>query len=71
MKNTAVRNEVIVGIDPRELSVPALAWAVDEAVRRRSSLRLGDGGTAPARRAAHRRTLASHDAQGPGRRRAR
>lgn len=40
MKNTAVRNEVIVGIDPRQQSVPALAWAVDEAVRRRLSLRL-------------------------------
>ncbi|MFI8304542.1 universal stress protein [Streptomyces sp. NPDC085927] len=40
MQNTAVRNEVIVGIDPREQSVPALAWAADEAVRRRSPLRL-------------------------------
>jgi nucleotide-binding universal stress UspA family protein len=40
MKDTAVRNEVIVGIDPRGQSVPALAWAVDEAVRRRSPLRL-------------------------------
>ncbi|MER5841755.1 universal stress protein [Streptomyces prasinus] len=40
MENTAVRNEVIVGIDPREQAVPALAWAADEAVRRRSSLRL-------------------------------
>ncbi|MEV4228481.1 universal stress protein [Streptomyces bobili] len=40
MRNTAARNEVIVGIDPREQSVPALAWAVDEAVRRRLSLRL-------------------------------
>ncbi|WP_405895529.1 universal stress protein [Streptomyces sp. NBC_00104] len=40
MKDTAVRNEVIVGIDPRGQAVPALAWAVDEAVRRRSPLRL-------------------------------
>jgi nucleotide-binding universal stress UspA family protein len=40
MKDTAVRNEVIVGIDPRGQSVPALALAVDEAVRRRSPLRL-------------------------------
>ncbi|MCX4572672.1 universal stress protein [Streptomyces sp. NBC_01571] len=40
MKNTAVRNEVIVGIDPRERPDPVLAWAVDEAVRRRLPLRL-------------------------------
>ncbi|MFE0918508.1 MULTISPECIES: universal stress protein [Streptomyces] len=40
MTDTAVRNEVVVGIDPREQSVPALAWAVDEAVRRGLSLRL-------------------------------
>ncbi|MCZ4514078.1 universal stress protein [Streptomyces sp. ActVer] len=40
MENTAVRNEVIVGIDPRQQSVTALAWAVDEAVRRRLPLRL-------------------------------
>lgn len=40
MKNAAVRNELIVGIDPLEQSVPALAWAVDEADRRRLSLRL-------------------------------
>ncbi|MFD9561356.1 universal stress protein [Streptomyces sp. NPDC059994] len=31
---------MIVGIDPRQQSVPALAWAVDEDVRRRLSLRL-------------------------------
>ncbi|MGW2613502.1 universal stress protein [Streptomyces sp. NPDC001500] len=40
MKNTAVSDEVIVGIDPRRRPDPALAWAVDEAVRRRSPLRL-------------------------------
>ncbi|GAB2789889.1 universal stress protein [Streptomyces chlorus] len=40
MENTAVRNEVIVGIDPREQSIPALTWAADEAVRRRLPLRL-------------------------------
>ncbi|WP_326751511.1 universal stress protein [Streptomyces hirsutus] len=40
MQNTAGRDEVIVGIDPREQSVPALAWAADEAVRRRLPLRL-------------------------------
>ncbi|MFE9923325.1 universal stress protein [Streptomyces sp. NPDC005774] len=40
MKNTAARNEVIVGIDPREQPVPALTWAADEAVRRRLPLRL-------------------------------
>ncbi|KOV53601.1 hypothetical protein ADL00_34040 [Streptomyces sp. AS58] len=40
MKNPAVSHEVIVGIDPRQQSVPALAWAVDEAVRRRLPLRL-------------------------------
>ncbi|MFI1979799.1 hypothetical protein [Streptomyces wedmorensis] len=33
-------SEVLVGIDPRELSVPALVWAADEAVRRASRLRL-------------------------------
>ncbi|MFF6995521.1 universal stress protein [Streptomyces sp. NPDC008313] len=40
MKNTTVRNELIVGIDPQEQCVPVLAWAVEEAVRRRLSLRL-------------------------------
>ncbi|WP_055691218.1 universal stress protein [Streptomyces prasinus] len=40
MESTAGRDEVIVGIDPREQAVPALAWAADEAARRRSSLRL-------------------------------
>ncbi|MFD1276033.1 universal stress protein [Streptomyces kaempferi] len=40
MKNPAVGNEVIVGIDPRQQSVPALAWAVGEAVHRRMALRL-------------------------------
>lgn len=33
-------SEVLVGIDPRELSVPALVWAADEAVRRAARLRL-------------------------------
>ncbi|MFI8823871.1 universal stress protein [Streptomyces sp. NPDC053431] len=33
-------SDVLVGIDPRELSVPALAWAADEAVRRGARLRL-------------------------------
>ncbi|KAB2970830.1 universal stress protein [Streptomyces sp. SS1-1] len=40
MTDTAVRDEIVVGIDPREQSVPALAWAVDEAGRRGLSLRL-------------------------------
>lgn len=40
MENAAVRRDVIVGIDPFGQHVPALAWAVDEAVRRRSPLRL-------------------------------
>ncbi|OKK03728.1 hypothetical protein AMK26_20080 [Streptomyces sp. CB03234] len=41
MTNAAAsRNEVLVGIDPREVSVPVLAWAADEAVRRGLSLRL-------------------------------
>ncbi|WP_282696566.1 universal stress protein [Streptomyces sp. CC208A] len=33
-------NDVLVGIDPRELSVPALVWAADEAGRRGARLRL-------------------------------
>ncbi|MFF7443844.1 universal stress protein, partial [Streptomyces sp. NPDC008122] len=33
-------SDVLVGIDPRELSVPALVWAADEAVRRGARLRL-------------------------------
>ncbi|MFI2368003.1 universal stress protein [Streptomyces sp. NPDC018833] len=40
MTNTAVRDEILIGVDPREQSVPALAWAADEAVRRGLSLRL-------------------------------
>ncbi|MER6096478.1 universal stress protein [Streptomyces sp. NPDC001728] len=33
-------NEILLGIDPREQSVPALVWAADEAVRRGLALRL-------------------------------
>ncbi|WMX48439.1 universal stress protein [Streptomyces roseicoloratus] len=33
-------SDVLAGIDPRELSVPALVWAADEAVRRGVRLRL-------------------------------
>ncbi|MGW8765864.1 universal stress protein [Streptomyces sp. NPDC055815] len=33
-------SEVLVGIDPRELSVPALVWAAGEAARRGARLRL-------------------------------
>ncbi|MFJ5833707.1 universal stress protein [Streptomyces sp. NPDC093089] len=33
-------NDVLVGIDPRELSAPALVWAADAAVRRGARLRL-------------------------------
>lgn len=40
MENTAVRNRTVVGIDPREQHVPALAWATDEAARRRLPLHL-------------------------------
>ncbi|MEU5366737.1 universal stress protein [Streptomyces sp. NPDC005925] len=40
MEDTAVSNRMIVGIDPREQHVPGLAWAVDEAVRRRLALHL-------------------------------
>ncbi|MEU8677747.1 universal stress protein [Streptomyces sp. NPDC048560] len=36
----AVRNGILVGVDPREQSVPALSWAVEEAARRRIPLRL-------------------------------
>ncbi|MFG2331749.1 universal stress protein [Streptomyces sp. NPDC048604] len=31
-------NEILVGIDPREQSIPALVWAADEAVRRGPAL---------------------------------
>ncbi|WP_063833395.1 universal stress protein [Streptomyces sp. NRRL F-5727] len=33
-------SDVLAGVDPRELSVPALVWAADEAVRRGARLRL-------------------------------
>ncbi|MFD8971372.1 universal stress protein [Streptomyces sp. NPDC059593] len=33
-------NEILLGVDPREQSVPALVWAADEAVRRGLALRL-------------------------------
>jgi len=33
-------NDVLVGVDPQELSVPALVWAADEAAHRRVRLRL-------------------------------
>ncbi|MFE5589462.1 universal stress protein [Streptomyces sp. NPDC056549] len=33
-------NEILLGVDPREQSVPALVWAADEAVRRGLVLRL-------------------------------
>ncbi|MFF5933678.1 universal stress protein [Streptomyces sp. NPDC012508] len=33
-------NEILLGIDPREQSIPALVWAADEAVRRGLALRL-------------------------------
>ncbi|MCX4985006.1 universal stress protein [Streptomyces sp. NBC_00572] len=33
-------NEIVLGVDPREQSVPALVWAADEAVRRGLVLRL-------------------------------
>ncbi|MFC5076080.1 hypothetical protein ACFPN0_31815 [Kitasatospora cinereorecta] len=32
--------EIVVGIDPRDPAVPALAWAADEAERRALPLRL-------------------------------
>lgn len=40
MTNLATRREILVGVDPREPSVPVLAWAVEEAERRCVSLRL-------------------------------
>ncbi|MET9550336.1 universal stress protein [Streptomyces sp. NPDC006627] len=41
MTNSAAsHNEILVGIDPRDVSVPVLAWAADEAVRRSLPLRL-------------------------------
>jgi nucleotide-binding universal stress UspA family protein len=40
MKNATGRGELLVGVDPRQQSVPALAWAVGEAVRRGLPLRL-------------------------------
>lgn len=33
-------NEILLGVDPREQSIPALVWAADEAVRRGLALRL-------------------------------
>ncbi|WP_330165538.1 universal stress protein [Streptomyces venezuelae] len=33
-------NDVLFGVDPRDLSIPALVWAADEAVRRGLRLRL-------------------------------
>ncbi|WP_137991129.1 universal stress protein [Streptomyces vilmorinianum] len=33
-------NDILLGVDPREQSVPALVWAVDEAVRRGLRLRM-------------------------------
>ncbi|MFF7443007.1 universal stress protein, partial [Streptomyces sp. NPDC008122] len=33
-------SDVLIGIDPRDLSVPALVWAADEAVRRGARLHL-------------------------------
>ncbi|WP_107103799.1 MULTISPECIES: hypothetical protein [unclassified Streptomyces] len=33
-------NEILLGADPREQSIPALVWAADEAVRRGRALRL-------------------------------
>ncbi|WP_073813289.1 universal stress protein [Streptomyces sp. CB02261] len=33
-------NDILLGVDPREQSVPALVWAADEAVRRGLALRL-------------------------------
>ncbi|MFE4588523.1 universal stress protein [Streptomyces laurentii] len=33
-------NDVVIGVDPREPSVPALDWAADEALRRDTSLRM-------------------------------
>ncbi|MFI9004261.1 universal stress protein [Streptomyces sp. NPDC053541] len=33
-------SDVLVGLDPRDLSIPALVWAADEAVRRGARLRL-------------------------------
>lgn len=33
-------NEILLGVDPREQSIPALVWAADESVRRGLALRL-------------------------------
>ncbi|MFD0427293.1 universal stress protein [Streptomyces zhihengii] len=40
MKVTGTRTDILVGIDPRDISVPVLAWAADEAERRNAPLRL-------------------------------
>ncbi|WP_156724884.1 universal stress protein [Streptomyces apocyni] len=40
MMSSAARDEVLVGVDPREVSVPVLAWAAAEAARRGVPLRL-------------------------------
>lgn len=33
-------NDVLAGVDPRDLSIPALIWAADETARRGLRLRL-------------------------------
>ncbi|XUM03032.1 universal stress protein [Streptomyces venezuelae ATCC 10712] len=40
MNGTTERREILVGVDPTSNSHLALAWAADEAHRRRSALRL-------------------------------
>lgn len=40
MTNTVAGDEILVGVDPKEQSLPALAWAADEAVRRGLGLRM-------------------------------
>ncbi|MBM9617554.1 universal stress protein [Streptomyces zhihengii] len=40
MSVTGSRTDILVGIDPRDISVPVLAWAADEAERRNAPLRL-------------------------------
>ncbi|GGQ19953.1 universal stress protein [Streptomyces roseolilacinus] len=40
MATTAGREGILVGVDPEEQSLPALAWAADEAVRRGLGLRM-------------------------------
>ncbi|QNE73372.1 universal stress protein [Streptomyces finlayi] len=58
MTDSAVRKDILVGVDPREQSVPVLSWAVEEAARRRLPLRLSV--SVPPTRDTHRVDMLPH-----------